>query len=287
MTIEESQPKKPTYWLCGKYQLELSHPLIMGILNVTPDSFSDGGRFTSATQAIEAAQLMIEQGADIIDVGGESTRPGSDEVAPSEELSRVLPVVEELALRNIVVSVDTRHAEVARACVEAGASIINDVSGFRDPAMVEVAKGSDAGLVVMHMLGEPKGMQVAPQYEDVVRDISRYLCGQAQMLEEAGIAHERICIDPGPGFGKTTDHNLSLLRATHLLSALGWPLMVAISRKRFIGEITGVSQARERIFGSVTGACYAVAQGAAIARVHDVAATVQAFRMLRAIQEAS
>lgn len=287
MTREGLHPEKPKYWQCGQYQLELSYPLVMGILNVTPDSFSDGGRFTSVTQAVEAAQLMIEQGADIIDVGGESTRPGSDEVVPSEELSRVLPVVQELIVRNIVVSVDTRHAEVARACVEAGASIINDVSGFRDPNMVEVARGCDAGLVVMHMLGEPKGMQLAPQYEDVVRDISRYLCEQAQMLEEVGIAHERICIDPGPGFGKTTDHNLSLLRATRQLSELGWSLMVAVSRKRFVGEITGVAKADERVFGSIAGACYAVAHGAAVARVHDVAATVQAFRMLRAIQDVS
>lgn len=280
-------PRPAAHWKCGRYSFALTHPLIMGILNVTPDSFSDGGRFSSSGQAIDEALRMVEQGADMIDVGGESTRPGSDEVSSYEELERVLPVVEALVAHDVVVSVDTRHAEVARACVEAGTSIINDVSGFRDPQMVEVAAHSEVGLVVMHMLGEPKSMQADPHYEDVVQEIAAYLRSQALMLEHAGVAHERICIDPGPGFGKKREHNFSLLKATPTLASLGWPLMVAISRKSFVGFITGVEQANERVMGSVMGACYAAEHGAAVARVHDVEQTSQAFRMLQAIQEAN
>lgn len=277
-------------WQCGSFTFPVrgvdARPLVMGILNVTPDSFSDGGTHNAPEDALAFAELMLEQGADIIDVGGESTRPGSDEVSPEEETRRVLPVVRELARRGVCVSVDTRHAQVAQVCVEAGAAIINDVSGFRDPAMVEVAAGCDAGLVVMHMLGEPKTMQAEPHYDDVVAEVSAYLVRQAHMLEEAGVTHNRICIDPGVGFGKTTDHNVKLLHATDRLAGLGYPLMVAVSRKRFIGELTGVDDAALRVAGSVAAAQYAVERGALVARVHDVAQTVQAFRMLTAIERA-
>jgi dihydropteroate synthase len=227
---------------------------------------------------------MAEQGAAIIDVGGESTRPGSDEVSVEEELARVLPVVTRLAEEGLVVSIDTRHALVARACVEAGAAIINDVSGFRDQAMVDVAASCDAGLVVMHMLGEPKGMQVDPHYEDVVGEVRDYLLGQAGMLEAAGIARERICIDPGPGFGKTFEHNLALLRETAAFASLGYPLMAAYSRKGFIGAFAGVVETSERVAGSVVVAVYAAQRGARVLRVHDVAPTVEALRTLEILE---
>lgn len=289
-TVVSETVAQNTTWQCGDFVFPVqgpdAHPLVMGILNVTPDSFSDGGTHNAPADALAYAGLMLEQGADIIDVGGESTRPGSDEVLPDEEARRVLPVVQELTRRGVCVSVDTRHAQVARACVEAGAAIVNDVSGFRDSEMVQVAAGCDAGLVVMHMLGEPKTMQAEPNYDDVIAEVSAYLVRQARMLESAGVAHNRICIDPGVGFGKTTDHNLQLLRATDRLAALGYPLMVAVSRKRFIGALTDVDDAAQRVAGSVAAAAYAVEHGAVVARVHDVAQTVQAFRMFTAILRA-
>ena len=289
-TVTRETVAQDTTWQCGDFAFPVqgpdAHPLVMGILNVTPDSFSDGGTHNAPADALAYAELMLEQGADIIDVGGESTRPGSDEVLPDEEARRVLPVVRELVRRGVCVSVDTRHAQVARACVEAGAANINDVSGFRDPDMVDVAAGCEAGLVVMHMLGEPKTMQAEPRYDDVVAEVSAYLVRQARMLESAGVAHNRICIDPGVGFGKTTDHNLKLLKATDRLAALGYPLMVAVSRKRFIGALTDVDDAAQRVAGSVAAAAYAVEHGAVVARVHDVAQTAQAFRLFAAILSA-
>lgn len=184
-------------WKCANFEFDSTRPVVMGILNVTPDSFSDGGQHNGFAEAVAYARQMVDEGAQIIDVGGESTRPGSAEVSVEEELARVLDVVRQLADLGLCVSIDTRHAEVARACVEAGAAIVNDVTGFRDPAMVEVAKNCDAGLVVMHMLGEPATMQNDPHYDDVVAEVKEYLGGQAAMLEAAGIARERICVDPG------------------------------------------------------------------------------------------
>jgi dihydropteroate synthase len=227
---------------------------------------------------------MVEQGAAIIDVGGESTRPGSDEVSAKDELARVLPVVSQLAAEGFAVSIDTRHALVAKACVEAGAAIINDVSGFRDEAMVDVAAKCDAGLVVTHMLGEPQDMQVDPYYDDVVGEVSAYLLGQARMLEAAGVASGRICIDPGPGFGKTFEHNLTLLRQMRRFALLGYPLMAAFSRKAFIGELTGIAPAHERVAGSVVVAVLAVLRGACVLRVHDVASTVEALRVVKTVE---
>jgi dihydropteroate synthase len=274
-------------WRCGRFVLPLGRPLVMGVVNVTPDSFSDGGAYLDPVAALERGHALALAGADLVDVGGESTRPGSDEVPAAEELQRVLRVVEALVTGlDIPVSIDTRHPDVARACVEAGASVINDVSGFRDPAMVEVAAGCDAGLVVMHMAGEPKGMQDAPYYDDVVAEVCGYLADRARTLEDAGVAHDRIALDPGIGFGKTTAHNLELLRRLPEVVALGYPVLAGVSRKRFIGEITGVSVPAERVAGSVAGALWAVAAGAAIVRVHDVAETVQALRVWRAIDSA-
>lgn len=253
----------------------------MGILNITPDSFSDGGSYDSIEAAIAHACEMIEQGAQIIDVGGESTRPGSSEISPDEELARVQDVVRQLAAKDICVSIDTRHAAVARACIEAGASIINDVSGFRDPAMVKVATEHEVGLVVMHMKGDPKTMQENPTYEDVVVDVAEYLRQQAEMLENAGVAPERICIDPGPGFGKTTSQTYELLLNTHELVKLGYPMMVAISRKRFLGDLYSIPEAIDRDQVSAEEALRAVELGASVVRTHNVAATIEALKQLR------
>jgi dihydropteroate synthase len=273
-------------WQCAGYSFDANAPIVMGILNVTPDSFSDGGRYDNPELACAHARIMLEQGATIIDVGGESTRPGSDEVSVEEELARVLPVVTQLAEEGVAVSVDTRHALVAEACVKAGAAIINDVSGFRDEAMVAMAAACDAGIVVMHMLGEPKNMQVDPHYEDVVGEVSAYLLGQAHLLEAAGVAPARICIDPGPGFGKTYDHNLALLRQTRALASLGYPLMAAYSRKGFIGALTGVEIAAQRVAGSVAVAVFAALHGACVLRVHDVAPTVEALKVVETVKAA-
>ncbi|HSQ22698.1 MAG TPA: dihydropteroate synthase [Coriobacteriia bacterium] len=271
-------------WRCGRYALVLDRPLVMGIVNITPDSFSDGGTFLDPVAALRHGHALAAAGADLVDVGGESTRPGSDEVSAGEELARVLPVVEALALGlDIPVSVDTRHPAVARACVEVGASVVNDVSGFRDAGMIEVAAACDAGLVVMHMLGEPKTMQAEPRYDAVVAEVGAYLAAHAAMLEGAGVAADRICVDPGIGFGKTTEHNLEIIRRLPELAELGYPVLVGASRKRFIGEITGESEPTRRLGGSVAAALAAIARGASVVRVHDVAETLQALRVWQAI----
>lgn len=275
---------RPQRWRCGRYELELSRPLVMGILNVTPDSFSDGGTHDAPSAAIAWGRKLIAEGADIIDIGGESTAPGVAELDPRVELGRVLPVVEALAGDGVPLSIDTRHFEVAEACVAAGASIINDVSGFRDRRMVDVAVSTGAGLVVMHMQGNPKNMQNDPHYQDVVREVGEYLLVQAAMLEEAGVARERICLDPGIGFGKNLDHNLELLRRLPELALLGYPVLIGASRKRFIGALTGVEVPAERLGGSVAAALWSAEQGADVVRVHDVGATVQALKVFSAIR---
>ena len=253
----------------------------MGILNVTPDSFSDGGQHNGFDAALAHARAMVEAGAQIIDVGGESTRPGAAPVSIEEELARTLDVVRALAAEDICVSIDTRHAEVARACVEAGAAIINDVSGFRDPAMVDVAANCDAGCVIMHMQGEPATMQDAPVYTDVVTEVKDDLAAQAAMLEEAGVAPERICVDPGPGFGKTPSQTMELMRTFHEFSRLGYPTMCAVSRKRYIGEAYGIPEAADRDAASATEALMACELGASVVRAHNVEATVKALKDLR------
>jgi dihydropteroate synthase len=268
----------------------------MGILNVTPDSFSDGGEhYDVASQdghsdadnigaICDYARMMIHDGANIIDIGGESTRPGSDEVPINEELARVMPVVEALAkdadAAGVAISIDTRHPSVAAACVRAGASVINDITGFTQADRVDVAKGCEAGCVIMHMRGNPKTMQAEPPYyDDVVRDVSDWLCAQARLLEGEGVSRERICIDPGPGFGKAREHNLAILRATDKMSRLGYAYMAAWSRKRFIGELTGIAAPADRDVASAILAAYAVALGAHIVRVHNVAMTAQALKV--------
>jgi dihydropteroate synthase len=270
-------------WQCGPAIIDLSTPAIMGILNVTPDSFSDGGLYVRAEDALAHGRQMRAEGARIIDVGGESSRPGSEETGEATELGRVLPVAEALAAEGAVVSVDTRHAAVASAAVAAGAAVINDISGFRSDEMLDVAAGCDAGLVVMHMQGEPGTMQEAPAYGDVVAEVGAYLVERARALESAGVDRARIAIDPGIGFGKTTQHNLDLLRRLDEIAIFGYPVVVGVSRKRFIGEITGVAEPRERLAGSLAAGLLAVANGAAVLRVHDVGETAQALRMSSAI----
>lgn len=255
----------------------------MGIVNATPDSFSDGGEHDDPASAVAWGEKLRLDGADILDVGGESTRPGVGELPAGEELARVRPVVRRLAAENLPVSIDTRHADVAAACVDAGACIINDVSGFRDDAMVDVAAGCDAGLVVMHMLGNPGSMQRDPHYDDVVAEVGGYLLAQAAILEAAGVARERIAIDPGIGFGKTVEHNLELLRRLPELVELGYPVLVGASRKSFIGAVAGVETPAERVSGSLAVAMWSAERGADIIRVHDVAETVQTLAVAEAL----
>ncbi len=269
-------------WKCGRYSFDTTMPIIMGIVNVTPDSFSDGGLYSEGQVALEHARTLVQEGAHIIDVGGESTRPGSAPVTEEEELARIIDVVRTLASEDICVSVDTRHASVAQACVEAGASIINDVSGFRDPAMVAVATRCDAGLVVMHMKGdEPATMQNDTQYTDVVVEVRDYLRDQARMLEEAGIDHDRICIDPGPGFGKTAQQTTDLVRNFQEFVRLGYPVMAALSRKSYIGHAYRIDKAADRDIPSAAEALMACELGASVIRVHNVAIHVEALRDLR------
>ena len=262
-------------WRCGSYSFDSRTPVIMGILNVTPDSLSDGGSYASVEEAVAAGLAMVEQGALIVDVGGESTRPGASPVSIEEELRRVEEVVRRLAAEGVCVSVDTRHAEVAQACIEAGASIINDVTGFRDPEMVKVATSCDAGLVVMHMKGDdPRTMQDEPCYDDVVDEVATYLKNRAEMLQDAGIERERICLDPGPGFGKTAKQTIQLMRNFQEFARLGYPLMVAVSRKSYIGYAYHIDDPKQRDDASAAEALLACELGASVIRTHNVPLTV-------------
>jgi dihydropteroate synthase len=272
-------------WRLRARTLEITRPLVMGIVNVTPDSFSDGGRFFVAETAISHALQMVREGADLLDVGGESTRPGSQPVPLQEELSRVLPVVRELVRQTeIPISVDTSKAEVARQCLMAGASIVNDVTGLTgDPAMPAAIKEFGAGAMVMHMRGTPQTMQLNPHYENVVEEIYRYLETRLRELTAFGLAPEQLVIDPGVGFGQSHEHTFTLLRGLERFRALGRPLCLGVSRKGFIGKLTG-RPVDERQSGSVAVACHAMAHGAAqILRVHDVAAHADAARVIAAL----
>ena len=278
----------PLVWHCRHHRFTLTHrPLVMGVVNVTPDSFSDGGQFVDPQMAIDLGLKMIADGADILDVGGESTRPGATPVTEADELRRVIPVIGGLIRQNqdAVISVDTTKPKVARAAYDAGAAIINDVSGFRDPAMVRVATETDAGLVVMHMPGTPQTMNDDPQYHDIVAEVRDYLQHQVNQLIEAGVEGTRIAIDPGIGFGKFTDHSLTLLANLDAFQVIGRPLCLGISRKGFIGKITG-RDTPDRMAGSLAVGCFAVAANSAqILRVHDVAPTRDAAVMWEAISQ--
>ncbi|GIV03273.1 MAG: dihydropteroate synthase [Fimbriimonadales bacterium] len=267
----------------NREQLLREIPTIMGVLNVTPDSFSDGGRYLDTNAAIEAGFAMSRAGAAIVDVGGESTRPGAQDVPAEEELSRVLPVVEALAKRGITVSIDTRKAAVADAALKAGARIVNDVSGFRDPAMRRVAAEHDASIIIMHMQGTPQTMQVNPHYEDVVSEVLEFLVEQAEQCMAAGIARERIWIDPGIGFGKALDHNLTLLRHLPKFVATRYPVLLGASRKSFIAHLTGESDPTKRLPGSVAAALWGARCGVKALRVHDVEETLQALLIWQAL----
>jgi len=271
---------------CGAFAFDLSRPLVMGVLNVTPDSFSDGGRFADREQALSHARRMRDDGADIVDIGGESSRPGAESVAEGVELSRVLPLVEALAAEGIPVGVDTRKPAVMQAAIAAGAAMINDIAALREPGAIEACAQGGVGVCLMHMQREPRTMQAAPAYADVVSEVRDFLLARARVCIDAGIGRERIAIDPGFGFGKTLAHNLALLRALGTLAATDYPVVAGLSRKASLGEITGRS-VDERMPASLAAALCAVARGAAIVRVHDVRATVDALKVWSAVERGS
>ncbi len=271
---------------CGAHVLDLSVPRVMGILNVTPDSFHDGGRYGDAAHAIAHARQMAADGAAIIDVGGESTRPGAAPVPEAEELRRVVPVVGALARDGFVVSVDTRRTAVMRAAIAAGAAMVNDVGALRAEGAIEAVAESGAAVCLVHMQGEPGTMQQAPHYDDVVAEVHAFLAARVRACERAGIARERIVVDPGFGFGKTLEHNLQLLRALPQIAAAGCPMLVGLSRKSSLGTITG-RPVEDRLPASIAAALAAVARGAAIVRVHDVRETVDALKVWRAFERGS
>jgi len=268
---------------CGSHALPLDRPLVMGVVNVTPDSFSDGGRYLDAEAAIAHAREMIDEGVDLVDVGGESSRPGAAPVAEAEELRRVLPVVREL--RGFPVSVDTRRPAVMRAALEAGASMINDIQALEAPGALETVAASGCGVCLMHKKGEPATMQEDPRYDDVVAEVKGYLASRIAACEAAGIARERIVVDPGFGFGKTVAHNLTLLKRLPELAALGVPVLAGWSRKSSLGRITG-RDAGDRLAGSLAAALLALLGGATILRVHDVNETRDAVLVYEAWRKA-
>ena len=259
-------------WVCGNRVLDLSKPLIMGIVNVTPDSFSDGGQHNSASAAVAHAMKLVADGADILDIGGESTRPGAQDVSVNEELDRVLPVVEKLAQTGAVISVDTSKPEVMKQAVKAGAHIINDIRALQLPGAIEVAADSNAGICLMHMQGAPRTMQQAPHYENLLSEVESFLLERARQCEAVGIARDRLCLDYGFGFGKTVEQNFSLLANTGYFCRLPYPILVGVSRKSSLGAVTG-RDVNGRMVASVAAALYAAQEGAHILRVHDVAAT--------------
>ena len=282
MPVNSFNAAAASAWICGRHTISLDRPRIMGILNVTPDSFSDGGRWLDPEAAVRRGLELVAEGADILDIGGESTRPGAAEVPVDEELQRVTPVIGALARQALLpLSVDTRRCAVARQALEAGAAIVNDVSALGDPEMAAAVREAGAGVVLMHMRGTPAEMQRDPRYEDVVAEVRAFLAARMAAAVAAGIGRGQIMIDPGIGFGKTTAHNLALLRALERLAELA-PVLVGASRKRFIGEITG-APVEQRLPGSLAVALWSLTRGAAILRVHDVAATCAAVRMAGAL----
>ena len=275
-----------THLQCGRYRLSVdaaARPLVMGILNITPDSFSDGGKYHMLDTALSHAEEMIAAGVDIIDIGGESSRPGSLAVSIKDELDRVMPLVYALRDCGKPLSIDTYKPEVMRETIAAGADMINDINGFRAPGALQAVADSDCGLCVMHMQNDPQSMQLQPEYDDVVAEVREFLRERIGLMEQAGIARERICIDPGLGFGKTLAHNIALLKNTaELQAALRSPILIGLSRKTRIGALTD-RPVEQRMAGSLAGALAAVAHGARIVRVHDVAETVDALRVWQAV----
>jgi dihydropteroate synthase len=257
----------------------------MGILNATPDSFSDGGKFQTLESAVARGLQMVKEGADIIDIGGESTRPGAKPVQTLEEIDRTVPIIEKLREKTTaLISIDTQKADVARAAIAAGADIINDISALADPGMAAVAAETGAGLILMHMLGTPQTMQNNPRYADVVSDVRNFLEERTAFAVSRGIAPEQICLDPGIGFGKTDEHNLALLRAIPALAALGRPVLIGASRKSFIGRMSGGGP-DERMAGSLAVAAFAILRGAQLLRVHDVKESCDAAKLVDRLNE--
>ncbi len=270
-------------WRCRQRLIDLTRPAVMGILNVTPDSFSDGGRYAGANAAFERAARMVEEGASIIDVGGESTRPGAHGVEEAVEIGRVVPVIERIAAHfEVAISIDTSKPEVMAAAVAAGACIVNDVYALRAPGARAFAAESGVGVCLMHMQGEPRTMQDAPQYDDVVAEVAAFLRLERETCRLAGIAMESIVLDPGIGFGKRLEHNLALIRELRRLADLGSPVLLGVSRKSFIGRVLGRGL-DERLAGGLGLAALGTSLGARIIRTHDVGATVDAVRMVAAV----
>ena len=279
------KPSDFSAWLKGHNR----PTLVMGVLNVTPDSFSDGGRFANEDAAVARAEAMVAEGAQMIDVGGESTRPGSQPVAADEQIRRVVPVIRRIAQLPVTISIDTTRAAVAEAALEAGAAVVNDISAGRDdPAMLPLVARRRCPVILMHMQGTPATMQAAPTYSDVVLEVAGFLIERTAAAVAAGVERERVLIDPGIGFGKAQEHNLALLRRQReLIDAVGRPAVIGTSRKGFIGRITGVDEPSRRLFGTAATVAWAVANRAAVVRVHDVEAMKQVVTMTRAIVDVS
>jgi dihydropteroate synthase len=270
--------------LCGRYTLNLTHPLVMGILNVTPDSFSDGGRFNQMEYALRHAEQLQAEGADLLDIGGESTRPNADFVSPQQEMDRVLPVLERLQGCGVPLSLDTRRSSVMRAALAIGIDLINDVSALEDDGAIALAVASQAAICLMHKQGNPDSMQLQPDYQDVVAEVGDYLGRRVRLCLDAGIDRDRLLADPGFGFGKTVEHNLELLRRLpEIEQRAGVPLLVGLSRKSMLGAVTGETVPANRLGASVAVAMEAARLGARIIRVHDVRATRQALQMLQVL----
>jgi len=268
---------------CGQFILDLTSPRVMGILNVTPDSFSDGGHYSQTDIAVTQAYKFIEEGADIIDIGGESTRPNAEPVSLQEELDRVIPVIESLASKvDIPISIDTYKPAVMRAAIAAGASIVNDVKALQEAAAIEAVANADVAVCLMHMQGEPQNMQDDPHYDDVVKDVVTFLLDRVAICEQAGIQKNRLLIDPGFGFGKTRIHNITLIQQLNTLVNTGYPVLVGLSRKSVLGQMTG-NDIDARLYASVSAAVVSAMNGAKILRVHDVKATVEALKVVTAI----
>jgi dihydropteroate synthase len=274
----------PAYLQCGRYRLSLERPLIMGVVNVTPDSFSDGGRYYDTRAALAHAQALIEDGADILDIGGESTRPGAEPVSLEEERRRVIPVIEALAQCGRPLSIDTRKPELMVEAMAAGASLVNDIDALEAPGALAAVAGASAAVCLMHKQGDPRTMQQNPHYTDVVAEVRDCLKGRVGAALHAGIARERIVIDPGFGFGKTQEHNIALLRNLAELTRLGVPVLVGLSRKAMLGRITG-REPRDRVHASVAAALFAADRGARILRVHDVTETRDALEVWWALRD--
>lgn len=272
-----------TQFLCGRFQLDLTRPHVMGIVNVTPDSFSDGGKYSSVDLAIEHALQLIAEGADILDIGGESTRPGATPVGLDEELKRVIPVIEALSkVTTVPLSIDTYKPGVMRAAIQAGVDIVNDICALREEGALEIVANSNAGVCLMHMQGTPQTMQVNPQYYDVVTEVKQFLADRVDACLKHGIASERITLDPGFGFGKTTAHNVALIQHLDSFAELGFPLLVGLSRKSVLGRIAGGDE-QQRLHAGLAASVISVMKGAKIVRVHDVKATVDALKVVAAV----